>query len=109
MGAADFWNNNEKANRVIAELKSLRAVVEPVEKVRSRVDDAAMLWEMAEDEDDQPTRQEVDAQLDALSSEVDRLETLSLMSGKYDGRNCYLTIYSREGGTEAQDWTQMLM
>ena len=109
MGAEGFWDNPEKANQTVAELKSLKAVVEPVERLASKIEDAVMLWEMAQEADDQPTREEVDGQIDRLQADLDRIETLSLLSGKYDGRNCYLSIYSREGGTEAQDWAEMLM
>jgi peptide chain release factor 2 len=109
MEAADFWNNQEKANAVITELKQIKAQVDRVAEVTQKVDDAALMWQMAEDEDDDATRKEVDGQLASLAAEVDRLEVVSLLSGKYDPRNCYLTIYAREGGTEAQDWTEMLM
>lgn len=108
MGAADFWNNQERANKIVGELKQLRAVVAPIAKVTGQIDDARLLWQMAEEADDQASRAEVDAQLDPLSQELDKLETTSLLSGKYDDRNCYLYIYSREGGTEAMDWTEML-
>jgi peptide chain release factor 2 len=109
MEAVDFWNNQDTANKIVVELKTLRAIVTPVEQASQNVEDTCLMWEMAEEADDQETREEVDQQLDPLNAELDRLESLSLLSGKYDDRNSYLTIYSREGGTEAQDWTEMLM
>jgi len=109
MGQADFWDDQEKAQEVVAQLKSIKATIEPIDKVSQQLEDAKVLWEMAEEADDDDTRQEVDALIDPLQKRMDRLETLSLLSGKYDARNCYVTIYSREGGTEAQDWTEMLM
>ncbi len=109
MAAEGFWDNQDKANQTVTELKSLKAVVDPVDRLAARIDDAVMLWDMAQEADDQPTREEVDSQIDRLQADLDRIETLSLLSGKYDGRNCYLSIYSREGGTEAQDWAEMLM
>ena len=87
----------------------LKVLIEPVGVVQSRIEDAVLLWEMATEADEAESREEVDGQIDGLMAELDRLETISLLSGKYDSRNCYLTIYSREGGTEAQDWTEMLM
>ncbi|MDP6151798.1 MAG: peptide chain release factor 2, partial [Phycisphaeraceae bacterium] len=80
-----------------------------LDKVDTQVEEAVMFWEMAQEADDQDTREEVDGQLDALIRKVEQLETMSLLSGKYDSRNCYVSIYSREGGTEAQDWTEMLL
>ena len=109
MNAADFWEDQQAANVVVGKLKQLKALLEPVDKSAEAVEEAALLWEMAEEADDQQSREEVDGQIDGLLGKVDRLETISLLSGKYDGRNCYLSIYSREGGTEAQDWTEMLM
>lgn len=108
MGGQDFWQDPTRAAKVVGELKSLKAQLEPVRKVTARIDDAALLWEMAQEADDQASRDEVDAQLDSITAELDRLETLALLSGPYDYRNCYLSIYSREGGTEAQDWAEML-
>ena len=109
MGSAGFWNDPDTANQVVAELKAIKAQIEPVGKVAQQVEDAKVLWEMAEEADDDESRREVDECIEPLRAELDRLETLSLLGGKYDGRNCYLSIYAREGGTEAQDWTEMLM
>ena len=109
MQAEDFWSDPEKANKIVGELKTIKSRLDPVNKVHRRIEDAAVLWEMAQEADDQDSREEVDAQLDALETDLDRLETVSLLSGRYDHRNCYLSIYSREGGTEAQDWTEMLL
>ena len=109
MHQADFWNNADQANKVVVEMKLLRTLVDPLDKVDTQVEEAVMFWEMAQEADDQDTREEVDGQLDALIRKVEQLETMSLLSGKYDSRNCYVSIYSREGGTEAQDWTEMLL
>ena len=109
MEAADFWQDPDTANKVVAELKGFKAQIDPFDAVTRNVDDAKVLWEMAEEADDAESRLEVDNQIDRLTAEVDRIETMALLSGKYDTRNCYLSIYSREGGTEAQDWTEMLL
>ena len=109
MGAGDFWNNQDRANKIVGEMKSIKGVVDPVAKATSRVEEAVLLWQMAVDGEDQDAKEEVDSQLDAITAELERLDTLSLLSGKYDGRNCYLSVYAREGGTEAQDWCEMLM
>jgi len=109
MGQADFWDDQDAAQEVIEKLKAVKADVEPVEDALEAVQEAALLWQMAEEEDDPATRQEVDAQLPKLEQRVEKLENRALLSGKYDRRHCYLSIYSREGGTEADDWTEMLM
>jgi len=109
MGQADFWDDQDAAQEVIEKLKAVKADVEPVEDALEAVQEAALLWQMAEEEDDPATRQEVDDQLPKLAKRVEKLENRALLSGKYDRRHCYLSIYSREGGTEADDWTEMLM
>ncbi len=109
MNASDFWSDQQSAQPVVAELKMVKAHVDPVAAAQNRIDDAVVLWEMAEEADDADARQEVDGQLDKLAAELGKLESMSLLSGRYDNRNCYLSIFSREGGTEAQDWTEMLM
>jgi peptide chain release factor 2 len=109
MNQADFWDKPDEANKTVAALKAVKTIVTPVEATQQQVDEAVLLWEMAQDADDQGTREEVDSQLDAIEAALDKLETMSLLSGKFDSRNCFLTIYAREGGTEAQDWTEMLL
>ncbi len=109
MGDPGFWDNPDKANEVVAELKTVKAIVGPIAAATQRVEDAVLLLEMAQEADDADTKNEVLVEAKKLEAEMDRLETLSLLSGKYDPRNCYLSIYSREGGTEAQDWTEMLL
>lgn len=109
MGAAGFWDDPAQAAKTVAQLKAIKAQLNPLGKVGGQVEDAVLLWEMAQEADDQDSRDEVDAQLDTLLADLDRLETVSLLSGKYDHHHCYLSIYSREGGTEAQDWTEMLL
>ncbi len=109
MNAPGFWDNPDKANEVVTELKAVKAVVEPIAAVSERLEEARLLWDMALEAEDPETKDEVLKEAHALEAEMDRLETLSLLSGKYDSRNCYLSIYAREGGTEAQDWTEMLL
>lgn len=108
MGEADFWNNQEVANRIVNEVRQLKAQIEPLTKALAAMDDAKLMWEMAVEADDNAAREDVDAQIEPLYKLVDQVETLSLLSGKYDSRNCYLSVYAGEGGTEAQDWAEML-
>jgi len=108
MGEAGFWDNQDAANVVIDELKSIKARITPVQEAASTIEDAALLWEMAAEADDDDSRAEVDGQIDAIQATLDQLETASLLSGKYDDRNCYITLQSGAGGTEADDWCEML-
>ena len=108
MGESDFWNNQEVANRIVNEVRQLKAQIDPLTKALSAMDDAKLMWDMAVEANDDSAREDVDAQIEPLYKLVDQVETLSLLSGKYDSRNCYLSVYAGEGGTEAQDWAEML-
>lgn len=108
MGAPGFWNNQERAQKMVADLKGLKSVVDPLTKLVADAEELRLLWDMAEAENDQPTREEVDKKLGELEAAAERVETQSLLAGKNDLRNCFLTIYAGDGGTEANDWAQML-
>ena len=109
MNAPDLWDNPDKANKIVGKLKGVKRIIEPVDVLSEKIDEAKLLWEMAEEADDQESRVEVDVQLDPLQGELDKLEVASLLSGKHDARHCYVTIQSGAGGTEADDWAEMLM
>ncbi len=109
MGGADFWNNQEEAQKVVGELKTLKAQVEPVRNMLQAVEDVQVLHELGEAEKDADTMNEVDEQLTGLESKMDRIETQSLLSGKHDHRDCFVSIFAGDGGTEANDWAEMLM
>ncbi len=108
MSDASFWDNADTANKVVAEVRQLKAQIDPLTKAIDAIDDARLMWEMATEANDDSAREDVDSQIDGLYALVDKVETLSLLSGKYDSRNCYLSVYAGEGGTEAQDWAEML-
>jgi peptide chain release factor 2 len=109
MSAADFWDNPDKARKTVVRLKALKAIIDPIHDLAQQVDDAIELWELAEAEDDQPTREEIDTQIDALEQQLEKVERRSLLSGKHDHRNCYVSIYAGDGGTEANDWAEILL
>lgn len=106
---ADFWDDPQHAQAIMRQTAQLRSTVETWQTLRQRAQDAADLWSMAEDEDDEVTRQEVIAEATALSQELEALEFQLLMSGEYDRNNAILSIHAQEGGTEAQDWALMLL
>jgi peptide chain release factor 2 len=107
MGAADFWNNQEKAREVVAELKGLTAVLKPLEETLKAAANLATLVEMAQEDDDLAA--EVPGELRGLEQAVDVLETKALLSGPLDGNAALLTINARDGGTDANDWAEMLL
>ena len=109
MNAADFWNNQDEAQKVVAKMKTVRRIVEPVEDLRESVDAMAELYEMAAEEDETETINEIDEQLAQLEQQYEKVETQSLLSGKHDHRSAYLSIFSGDGGTEANDWAEIML
>ena len=107
MAAPDFWNNQEMAREVVAELKGLKAVLKPLEEVLNGGDNLAALMEMAQEDDDLAT--EVPGELEQIERKVDVLETKALLSGPLDANAALLTINARDGGTDANDWAEMLL
>ena len=108
MNEPDFWNNPDAANETIGEMKAVKALIEPVRELGEQIADAKELYELAEAEGDREVKRDVAEQLSDLGKQADAVETKSLLSGKYDARNCYLTIDAGAGGTEACDWAEML-
>lgn len=90
-------------------MKKLKAVIDPVEKAIQLVEDAQMLWEMAVDEKDIKTQEEVCQSISELESKVDSVELVSLLSGKNDACDCFFSIHAGAGGTESCDWASMLL
>ena len=108
MAQPGFWENPDSA-QVVSELKSLKAIVDPVEDVLQKLEDVTILDELAQQEDDEETKSEVVAERQKLGVDVERVELLALLSGPNDNRDCYFSIQAGAGGTEACDWADMLM
>jgi peptide chain release factor 2 len=109
MAATNFWDNAEAAQRVVAKMKLLRGTVEPLEKAIEQCEEFAILWEMAQQEDDEQTRQEVAQSLSQFQSQIDKIELASLLSGENDPLDCFFSIHAGAGGTESCDWSEMLL
>lgn len=109
LGAPDVWNDPDRAQELGRERSSLEAVVNTIDQMESGVADMQDLLEMAVAEDDQDTVDEVQAELDELETSLAALEFRRMFSGKMDPNSAYLDIQSGSGGTEAQDWAEMLL
>jgi peptide chain release factor 2 len=107
MAAPGFWDNQERAQEVVGRLRGIKALVKPLEKAADGGDDLAAMIEMAEE--DQGFAAEVPGQLDRLESLLDDLELKALLNGPLDSNAALLTINARDGGTDANDWAEMLL
>jgi peptide chain release factor 2 len=104
----DFWNDSGKAEKVMAELKSLKGRYEPWRSLRDEMEDLETLYELSSDEKDESQGPEIEAVLKELSARYEKQNILELMSGEVDRNGCFLTVHSGAGGTEACDWAGML-
>ncbi|NLG84328.1 MAG: peptide chain release factor 2 [Firmicutes bacterium] len=105
---ADLWRDPEAAQRVLQEMKSLKAQVEKVDRLLSTWEEYRTLFELAVEEGDQAAMGEVEVELARLEKDLAAMELATLLGGEFDRNNAYLTIHPGAGGTESQDWAQML-
>ncbi|MSR69205.1 MAG: peptide chain release factor 2 [Phycisphaerales bacterium] len=108
MGETEFWNDQKRAQKTITELKVIRAMIDPIEALEKEHADAAVGLELAREAGDKELLEEVDATLHSLVAKMERIELQSLLSDKHDHRHCFFSIQAGVGGTEANDWAQML-
>jgi peptide chain release factor 2 len=108
MTAPDFWNNQEKAQQTMEEVSGLRKKVGPFLELEKRPADLEVLLEFAK-EDPSGSLPELEREYDNFLKQLDAFELQQFLAGPNDRNNCFLTIHSGAGGTEAQDWADMLM
>lgn len=107
----DFWSDKQKADSVFTKINSIKDVILPFEQLIKEINETYDLIELYEEEDDNnPEYQaEIDARILELQNEFRPLKLKTLLNGKYDKGDMFLTIHAGAGGTEACDWTSMLM
>jgi peptide chain release factor 2 len=107
MAEPGFWDNQETAQATIAELKALGSILKPLDEAISAAADLQALVEMADE--DPALVGEVGAELDRLETLVNQLELKGLLNGPFDSKGAIMTINARDGGTDANDWAEMLL
>jgi peptide chain release factor 2 len=111
MGAPTFWDNNERAQKHINKLNTLKKSVLPVVAFQRKVDDVSVMTELVEAADGaerETYARELDAQVQGMVTELDELEIASFLTGQFDRNNAIFSIQSGAGGTESNDWADML-
>ena len=104
----EFWNDVENSQKVQKRLAQLKGKVEKFQKLQSSWEDMVTLCEIAVEENDDSLLPELEEQYDAFEKELESMRLGTLLTGEYDSNNAILTFHAGAGGTEAQDWTQML-
>jgi peptide chain release factor 2 len=109
MADPGFWSHQERAQEVVQQVKQLKAIVEPYDRISERTQSATELAALLEVEPDAAMSAEVARDVAALEDEVAAFELRALLTGPDDGRDAQVEIAAGAGGTEAQDWAEMLM
>jgi peptide chain release factor 2 len=109
MASAGFWNDQESARTAVQQVKQLKGWIEPHDRLAGRINSALELDELLAAEPDAVMSAEIDHEVDTVESEVEAFELRSLLRGPDDFRDAQVEISAGAGGTEAQDWAQMLM
>jgi peptide chain release factor 2 len=108
MAAPDFWDDNDHAQRVIAEMNAVKSVVDTYEQLVSDQEDMEVLLEMTEDEPSDEMEQELTAGVNDLVERVANFELQLLLNEPYDKLNAIVELHPGAGGTESQDWASLL-
>jgi len=108
MAKPDFWDDQKKARQVIDQANDLKRWTEPVKEIEGRLKDLEELALLAEGEED-GLEEDLSSDAEQIARKIDELEMLHMLSGKDDPRDAILTIHPGAGGTESQDWAQMLV
>ena len=109
MSAPDFWDDPASAQKVAQEVTGLKETVSGYEDLACRYEDMEMLWQLGMEEGDESVYPEVVEMLQGLKKDIEHLELTLMLSGEYDTNDAILTLHAGAGGTEAQDWAQMLL
>lgn len=109
MNAPDFWDRPEEAQKLLSRMKQIKAQVDPLKNAQESFEEAKLAYEMSKEAGDRDLLEEADEALHEVEQQMGRVELLTLLSGKHDHRNCYVTISAGDGGTEANDWCEILL
>lgn len=105
----NFWNDQRNAQKILQNIKQLQDWIDYWSVLKKKSEEIAEIIEIAESENDDSFISEIESETSLLNSNLEKLEFKNMLGGKDDSKNCILTIHSGAGGTEAQDWAEMLM
>lgn len=108
MAGSDFWNHQEAAQKLVAELKSVKSTVESYSALHRELEDELGLLEMSDDVRDAEHIREANSKAPEFERKVEAVEVQALFTGLNDGRDVFLSIHPGAGGVDAQDWAQIL-
>ena len=104
-----FWDDINKAQEISTESRYLKQKLEVYNSLTSRIQDAIFLAQLAIEEDDNDSTKDIIQEMEAISQELEKFRVETLLSGEYDKNNAIINLHVGVGGTDAQDWTEMLL
>ncbi|MBR5257863.1 MAG: peptide chain release factor 2, partial [Clostridia bacterium] len=108
MASDGFWDDVERAQRINKLMRSCENRINHYKSLESRLEDTEIMLELSQDEEGDELAEDISKELKQLREEMESLKLTTLLTGKYDSCDCILSLHAGAGGTEAQDWTQML-
>ena len=109
MNVPDFWNDLERSQKVNQETKSLKRKLESYNRTKSRLEDTEVLIDLGQEMEDSSVVEEVQGNVEQLERDVEKMRLNALLKGPYDANNAIVSLHAGAGGTEAMDWTSMLL
>lgn len=103
-----FWDDAEKSQKVMQKIRKLENTVDKFRHLNQKLEDTIALIDLCMEEDDDSSNEEILQDVESFKEELEAEKLSTLLTGEYDGSNAILTFHAGAGGTEAQDWAQML-
>ncbi len=104
-----FWDDSENAAKTLQESKRLKEKIERIEDLKKSYEDIKILLDLCEEEEDTSILHDIEVEFQELKNEIEKFSIETLLNGEYDKNNAIFTIHAGAGGTEAQDWAEMLL
>ena len=104
----DFWDNPEESQKILSKISALNKKIKDFQKLQSEFEDVEVLTQLAIEENDESSVEEIEKKFKQLLKSVETQTLTTLLNGEYDSQNAILTFHAGAGGTEAQDWVEML-
>lgn len=106
---AGFWDDSDKAQEIFDELNSVKDDVENYDEIEEKIEEVKMMLEISKEDNTEEYEKEITKTLKNLEKNVDEFKIKTLLVGEYDRNNAIMSIHAGAGGTEAQDWAEMLL